>query len=623
MIRHSGTRRLILVLVVLATLLIQVVLPDTWLRRLRLSALAAASLTFEPASVSLGVGAETWVTVRINDVADLYGADVRLAFDPAVIEVVDALPGGSIEVDPGDMPVPDFVVKNEADNVAGSIWYVVSQVGTPPSSGSGTLARIKIRGVSDGATSLSFSSHLLSSPVGGEIAHSVGSCAIEVGAGAPSTPTSTATEGPSPTVTSTSDETATPSPTVTETPTSTETPTVTETPLPSGTVSPSATPTTTMTMTPALISFSGYVYSGGFGDTTTPLPGVQVQLLGSWVTGTPGEYVSHSVTDAQGRFEVSYLGSYPNYSLVEIDLPNYESRGAQPGAGGTVPDTSGNWVEFRSASAGSYPGTLYFDYPLTDDTRTPTSSEPTTEASPTPTSGTPTATEPPPGVPVYVGRRSDKDTFLDAREPTRNYGREGFLHIGLDASGPIKTALLWFDLSEIPMGAAVTEGQLFLFGSDLDTAVPACVSGMNRDWGEYQATWLQALTDDLWIQEGALDVEQDQDGECIPGMVTDGGQAQFYEWNVAPLLRQWFGAGRPNQGFVVQVMTDSKARERQGLYSREIGAFALRPFLSLVYVMPTWTPTPTVTLTPAMTPTLVPTIPGKRIYLPVVMKNAS
>ena len=58
-------------------------------------------------------------------------------------------------------------------------------------------------------------------------------------------------------------------------------------------------------------------------------------------------------------------------------------------------------------------------------------------------------------------------------------------------------------------------------------------------------------------------------------------------------------------------------------------AFPCLPLLAAVSVLASTacglgaTPTPTVTLTPAMTPTLVPTIPGKRIYLPVVMKNAS
>jgi len=82
------------------------------------------------------------VEVWIENVVALYGADVRLGFDADRLAVVDAnpsLPG--VQVFPGnDLLSPDLVIRNEADNDAGTVWYAVSQISpSPPVTGTGVL----------------------------------------------------------------------------------------------------------------------------------------------------------------------------------------------------------------------------------------------------------------------------------------------------------------------------------------------------------------------------------------------------------------------------------------------------------------------------------------------------
>lgn len=645
-------RKLSLIVVAFVLTIVQAALAGGWIRPL--ASITATSITFDPASVSLDIGGEAWVGILINEVSNLYGADVRLAFNPAVIEIVDAIPGDPISLQWGDMPYPDFVIKNQADNASGTIWYAVTQLNPrEPVSGSGFLAHIRIRGKNEGTISLSFTNHDLVTRDGISIPNSAGSCTIQVGvsqATATATRTSTATITPSRTPTTTASRTATRTPTITRTPTvtltpapsytpfptstPTRTPTVTNTPQPGATDLPTATPSATLT--PAGHTFSGYVYQGGFGDTSRPLQGVEVYLYGSMVIGRPGSYLARSITDSQGRFEFSYSGSYPHYSLVEQDLPGYESKGAIPGTGGIVPDSSGNWVEFRYAMSGDHSGTMFFDYLLS--TATPTSAltetptpESTLTATLTETVVKPSATPTPLGTPVYVSLRASRDTYITEEFPDQNFGPAGSLELSLLSDGPFKNVLVGFDLRDIPSSAIVTEAKLFLFGRDVYGGgnIPLWVYGLRRDWDELRATWRRASADEVWEQGGAIGAS-DHDNVSFRDSFMDGSQVDYYEWDVRSLVQGWISGERRNDGFLITPAGGTVAFIKLGLYSREYREFALLPFLSLVYTVPPPTPAPTATETPTLTatptatetPTETATLtPAGFVFLPVVLKT--
>ena len=136
------------------------------LRKLLLGAALAACLWTPVAAagpaVSLGGGVVTIPAgqtvpfpVKISDVQGLYGFELQLKFDPTVVAVVDADPDTpGIQSLPGDFLALDLLVRNAADNGAGTLEYVMTQLNpSAAKSGSGTLVTILFKGLAPGAAS--------------------------------------------------------------------------------------------------------------------------------------------------------------------------------------------------------------------------------------------------------------------------------------------------------------------------------------------------------------------------------------------------------------------------------------------------------------------------------------
>jgi hypothetical protein len=221
----------------------------------------------EPIAASGTVGEVVSVDLYVENVLDLYGADVRLSFDPAFLQVVDADPAVSgVQIQLlGDFLTPDFVLRKIADNAAGTIWYAVTQTNpTEPRSGSGSLARVSFQALQAGVITVPFTYEKLVRSDGSRISAVTQSCSITFAPASETptaTPTATQTTTPAPgtpTVTPTATQTTTPPPdTPTATPTATHTATQTTTPTP-------GTPTATPTQTPVLPTGT---------PTMTPTPG--------------------------------------------------------------------------------------------------------------------------------------------------------------------------------------------------------------------------------------------------------------------------------------------------------------------------------------------------------------
>lgn len=105
----------------------------------------------DPAAITATQGQTVTVNFVVEGIANLYGADVRGQFDPALLEVVDANPAAAdVQIQPGAFLKPDFVVRQVADNAAGTIWYASTQVSpTLPVSGTGALFTVVFRAKSD------------------------------------------------------------------------------------------------------------------------------------------------------------------------------------------------------------------------------------------------------------------------------------------------------------------------------------------------------------------------------------------------------------------------------------------------------------------------------------------
>ncbi len=116
----------------------------------------AAELRVDPPALNLTAGQTQTVTIVLQNAAEVYGIDVRASFDPALVEIVDSDPArDGVQMTPGVFPQPDFVALNAADNSAGALRYVVTQVNpTPPASGGGAVFTFQVRGRANGVSPL-------------------------------------------------------------------------------------------------------------------------------------------------------------------------------------------------------------------------------------------------------------------------------------------------------------------------------------------------------------------------------------------------------------------------------------------------------------------------------------
>lgn len=130
-------------------------------------------VSLDPSPGTVVVSGTVPIEIRVANIQHFYGAQVELAFDPSIVEVVDAydfLPG--VQIEEGDFPVPDTVITNQANNQAGTIAYAISLQGDKPGvDGSGTLAIITFHGLEEGTSQVSFIRSILSDPQSVPIDH--------------------------------------------------------------------------------------------------------------------------------------------------------------------------------------------------------------------------------------------------------------------------------------------------------------------------------------------------------------------------------------------------------------------------------------------------------------------
>jgi hypothetical protein len=115
-------------------------------------------VVISPSQASLaGVGETVELDIEVQDVTDLYGALLRLTFDPSVVQVQDADPRPSapgVQIRPGDFLDPSqFVAVNEADNATGEILFAVTQLRPAEGqNGSGVLATVIFEAMDPGTS---------------------------------------------------------------------------------------------------------------------------------------------------------------------------------------------------------------------------------------------------------------------------------------------------------------------------------------------------------------------------------------------------------------------------------------------------------------------------------------
>lgn len=135
-----------------------------------LAAPTAALLWLDPVEAVAVTGASTDVDVTLSDISNVYGIEFHMEFDAEVLSVV----GESLT--PGSCPAPQFVVTNVADNTAGTIQYVATQLApTAPCDGgvAATVAFMCAAGLeSEVTTPVTITTSIVSDPDGLPIVHS-------------------------------------------------------------------------------------------------------------------------------------------------------------------------------------------------------------------------------------------------------------------------------------------------------------------------------------------------------------------------------------------------------------------------------------------------------------------
>jgi len=185
---------------------------------------------FEPSAVTLALGEEATVDLVVSGIQDVCGYQFNISFDPGVIEMIDMdsqLNGDNVLL--GDLLDPVFVATNTISNTAGTVEVGVTQLMGTPVSGGGVLGTLRFRAKSAGHARVIVTHLELADSNALPISASLSQPFFVVYDG----PTSTPTEGPSPTPTLTPTETRTPLPTLTPT----------TTPTGGATIAPSPTPT--------------------------------------------------------------------------------------------------------------------------------------------------------------------------------------------------------------------------------------------------------------------------------------------------------------------------------------------------------------------------------------------
>lgn len=123
-------------------------------------------LVFNPSTIDLPSTSVT-VTVHVENVTNLYGLELEILFDPAIVSVESIVPG--------DFLSADFVVSQKVDASTGKASLAYTQLAPQPGrNGSGEVAMLTLKATSClGSSPLKLAKVILSDNDGQAISHTV------------------------------------------------------------------------------------------------------------------------------------------------------------------------------------------------------------------------------------------------------------------------------------------------------------------------------------------------------------------------------------------------------------------------------------------------------------------
>jgi len=125
----------------------------------------AARALIEAQSLQVSGSASTAINIVLYDVQNLYGAEVHLTYDPAVLQIEDAndsMPGLQCAPGPSFTSNNSFTAVNRVNQQKGAIDFAVTLLNpAAPLQGKVVLATFTVRAIKAGSTQISFSQALL------------------------------------------------------------------------------------------------------------------------------------------------------------------------------------------------------------------------------------------------------------------------------------------------------------------------------------------------------------------------------------------------------------------------------------------------------------------------------
>ncbi|NOX62089.1 MAG: DNRLRE domain-containing protein [Chloroflexi bacterium] len=199
------------------------------------------------------------------------------------------------------------------------------------------------------------------------------------------------------------------------------------------------------------------------------------------------------------------------------------------------------------------------------------------------------------------GYQGARDSTILAWEPNQSFSDAPTLQIRKDN---VASALLYFDISDIPPQREVASATLRLFRiDDRPHTLELNAYPLRRSWDD-DVTFEQAQDGRAWQTPGATGVldaaSTPLNQEPIP--VLPGGSVQL---DVTDLVQRWVSNPARNFGLILRGNTIN--RVLTSFASGEYEDEARRPALEIILKPPTPTPTTTPTPTPTPTPTRTPT----------------
>jgi len=124
------------------------------------------TLSLDPAGpIVVNVGGNTDVDIRLDNIANVYGAQIAMSFDETILQVT----GGKLT--PGVCPQPDFVQANSANNTTGVINYAVTQLSPTAPCNGGVMATANFECIAEGTSNVTFTSSIIADGDAFSIAH--------------------------------------------------------------------------------------------------------------------------------------------------------------------------------------------------------------------------------------------------------------------------------------------------------------------------------------------------------------------------------------------------------------------------------------------------------------------